>query len=142
MALTKGWFYLDYAGGNQMQVQIKDCKVDVKDAGATFMDYPSDGHYGFSVRTYKRTLKVRGLLFPNETDFNTFISTLDTLQGTGIFDCREKTSTGKWRKWNGVNVTIPCLFMDYKGEGKIASWEQEIWGIDMLMLRQAGALKD
>ena len=141
MALTKGWFYMDYGTGNY-QVPIKDWKVDKKDKGF-FSDFSSDGHFGFSTRTYKRMLKIKGLMFDNKTDYDLFLSALDTLQAAGAFDCRIKVkSDNTWYKFNGVNYTMPVLFVDSKGEGKSAFGDDQHYEIQMLMLRQAGALKD
>lgn len=141
MALTKGWLYIDYGTGNY-QVQVADCKADKSDKGY-FSDFAGDGHFGFSSRTYKRMVKAKGLRFDNKTDFDLFMANLDTLQAAGAFDVRFKVkSDNTWYKWNGVNYTIPCLFVSTKGEGKVSPGDGQVYGIDLLQLRQAGKLKD
>jgi len=146
MALDEGWLFIPYVdgvgGGSEMQVPVEKITVDVKDKGF-FADYASDGHYGFSTLTVQRTVKVRKLKFANKTDYDSFLSTLDTLQAAGAFDIREKVaSSASWRKWNGTNLTMPCLYINKKGEGKVVGGDQQRWEIGMLILRQAGALKD
>lgn len=144
MALTKGWLYLPYVdgvgGGSEMQVPVKDCKCDLKDTGAKFIDYSGDGHYGFSSRVYKRMIKVRTIMFNNKADYDTFRATLHTLQTTA-YNMRYKVkSTGLWEKWDGINSTIPVLYLDMKSMGKAAHGDDQNFEIKLLILRQAGAI--
>lgn len=144
MALTKGWLYLPYVdgvgGGSEMQVPVKDFRYDVKDK-PMFTDYSSDGHYGFSTKVYQRIVKIKHLMFDNKTDYDLFKATLDTLQAGAAYNLRYKVkSTGEWEKFDGVNQTMPVLFVNQKGLGKSTFGDDQHYEIKMLTLRQAGAL--
>lgn len=140
MALIKGWLYLDYGGGNQMQIPIRDWEID-KDNKPTFIDYPNDGHYGFALKIYKRTVKIKGCMINNKTDWDLFLLTLDTIQATPYnMRIKIKGTPETWYKFDGVNQTMPVLSDKERGAKKAAGGDDQHYIMKQLMLRQAGVL--
>lgn len=140
MALDKGWIYLDYGGGNQFQIRCKKWTWDWED-DPTYADYAGDGHFGFSIRTYKRVVKIYKIFIDNNTDYYTFLANMDTLQSGNAYKLRIKIkSTPLYHKWDGTYYDMPVIFHKLKGMEKIYRGDNEFWDIGQLILRQAGAL--
>ena len=137
-----GWLYIGYGDGTyQCIVRCEDYEWDEVDDSATFIDYPADGHYGYTLDTKKRKIKIKELFFDNKADFDLFLVNLDALQSGGAFDLRIKcNSDNSWIKWNGTNITMPVLFKTKKGIKKSFRGDTTIYTIKMIEFNQAGNL--
>lgn len=112
-----------------------------KDDKPTFIDYPDDGHYGFSLKIYKRTVKIHNLFFTTKAAYDTFQAELEAMQTTAAYTLRIKTTTaGAYEFFNGTNNTMPVLFISQKGNGKLVWGDAAFYQIKLLTLRQAGVL--
>lgn len=134
-----GWLEL-IGGSNNVTVRCKKVEFDVDDPSVVYIDYP-DGNYGFSIDTRKRIVKIMEIWVTTNANFDTLITNLEALQVAGIFSLKVKrNSNNKYRTWNGINITMPVLWISMKGIGKVYDGDTEIWMVKMLQLRQAGAL--
>lgn len=138
MTLTHGWVIIDPTDEN-IKVECADFSWDIDDKGS-FSDFPSDGHFGFSLRTYKRTVKVEGLFFTDKTHFDLFLATMDDMQNTAYYLKIQCSSGGAFVNWDGTNNLMPSLFVSMKGIRKAVKGDGDFWEIDLLTFRQAGAL--
>lgn len=138
-----GWLHLGYGDAtNGVIIKCKKVSFDESDK-SIFIDYPSDGHTGVNFRTMKRTIKVEGIFFDSNTDYDTFKEKLTALQTAGVFNIRvERDTTPTYRTWNGTNITMPVLYESIKGEDKPYGGNSEVWLIKQITFRQAGALAD
>lgn len=139
-----GWLHLGYADATN-GVIVKCAKVDFneKDISATWIDYPADGHTAWTLRTVKRIIKIEGIFFDSNADYDIFKAKLTALQTAGVFDVRvQRNSDNSFRTWNGTNITMPVLYEGIRGEDKVYGGDSEVWVIKQLSLRQGGALKD
>ena len=135
----EGWLILS-SGATECKVQCKLVEWDLDDS-ATFIDYTGDGHYGFSLEIYARTVKIKTIFFDDKTNFDLFLANIETAQAAGTFTIIvEASSAPTYIKWDGINHIMPVQFVAMKGMKKPFGGDIDYWEIAMLTVRQAGAL--
>jgi len=138
-----GWLYIGAGDANEMIIRCKKVDYDWEDKSATFIDFPSDGHYAFSLQTYGRPLRVTGIFFTTTADKDTFLLRLNTLQTAGAYNLKlETNTTSSFAKWDGENTTFPVLFAKVRGIEKTIGGNAEFWEIKQIVFKQAGALTE
>jgi len=144
MALDSGWIYIyDTDGSAWKQVYCEHYEWDDKDTGTIFIDYPADGHYGFTMNTRQRKVTIKNIYFDNKNDFDTFMALIQTnLEDGESFDLKIMcSSSSDYEKFDGTNHIMPVLVESIKGVNKIVNGDSQYRQIKRLIFRQAGALK-
>ncbi|MHA1795232.1 MAG: hypothetical protein ACTSUK_03910 [Promethearchaeota archaeon] len=136
--MMSGW--VEISVGSGYSIQCEDYSWDFDD-DITAMDYPSDGHFGFSLLTISRTVRIKNAYFTSQSDLEDFISDLLTSQQSGSYNLKIKTkSNGTYIKWDGSNSTMPVLLKSMKDIRKMVRGDGEIWVIGRMEFKQAGDL--
>ena len=136
----EGWLILS-SGATECKVHCKSVEWDLDDESVTFIDYPADGHYGYSLETFIRIVKIKTIFFDNKTNFDLFLANMKTAQAAGTFTIKvEASTTPTYIKWDGTNHIMPVQFVSMKGMKKVFGGDIDYWEVTMLTVRQAGAL--
>jgi len=138
MALNEGWVYIDY-GGTPFQIKCKHWECDLTPM-PDIEHIEGDVQIGWDLKKRKRILKIKGLYFLSDTDLETFISNIETLNYAGAYDIRIKnaSATGSWAKLNGSDEELTMLCIGINGISKIARGEGQLHEIKLVVFEEAG----
>lgn len=138
-----GWIYLRDNSGTPQEFYIKcesQPELDLDDPSTGFLDYPSDGHTGWTLDTRKRVVKVKGIWFTTTARFEQFVAFLEDHQND-TFDLRVMIDGTNFWKWDGTNTVMPVMWDKTRGVRKVFGGSTTIWRIDQITFRQCAALE-
>lgn len=137
MTLNEGWLYIDY-GGNDYQVLIDDWSLDIIPK-PTIIDIPADSRIGFDLNYVERILVIRDAFFFSDTDIETLIAALNTLNVSGPFPIRikNKDAASNWFKLDGTNEELDFLYLEMRGIRKPAKGDAQYYVIERIQFKQA-----
>jgi len=139
MALNKGWVYLNYGTGSQIQVQCEDYDWDIDDKGVKIIQIPSDSRFGYSLAIIKREIRLKNVFFESHADLKQFISDLKSFNSSGAFPFRiQRDSAGNWVSIDGTNDEIDVFYLRLQGIRKYTRGDGNFYIIKTVKLGQAG----
>lgn len=135
-----GWLRLGMGGGNGVDPRCEKVSFAIDDTSAVFMDYPNDGHYGWSLESYKRVVKVKNIWFNSVASYDAFMANILALQDGGAFTLQIKITSSTYLKFDGTNDEMPVLWVKMADVEKPYGGASTIFIIPQLILQQAGNL--
>lgn len=137
-----GWIIFDAGGTNETKFRIEKWEYDDEDKGATIINYPLRGFYGYTLNTHKRIFKFTNVFVDNYADWNTLKQRLKTLEDTGtIINIKiQIDSAGNFEKPDGSKDIIPVIIKQRRGHTKPYGGDIQFYVLKQLICEQAGAL--
>lgn len=136
-----GWIILS-DGTDTYKIRCgKQPGLGLADPSAVHIDYPSDGHTGWTLDTRKREVKMMGIWFTTTARYDAFMAFLEAGQNTGLTLQIQISTTPTYQDWDGSNhTTMPVMWNKPRGIKKLFGGNTEIWEIGQIVFRQKGAL--
>lgn len=124
-----------------LYITCEDCTYDIDDTSAKVLDYPSRGHFGWTLQTEKNIAKIKNARTDTEADWNTLKAELQNAKDSTVCNLKKQiSSTPTYEKWDGTNTILPVLVKSQKGHKKIYGGDTTIYQIAQIILLQSGAI--
>jgi hypothetical protein len=137
---TNAWIWLTY-GSDVLYLLCEGWSYDNDDPSAFVVDYPSRGHFGFTLNTEKVVVKLKNVYVTSEADWNTLKAQLKAAQEASSCTLKIKISSDPtYEKFDGTNDDMPVLIKSTKGRKKVFKGDTTYYQIGMIELIQSGAL--
>lgn len=144
---TGAWILLTTTyGGNTHNLYIicEDWDYGNDDISATGIDYPSRGHFGFTLNTEKVTIKIKKAYVITEAGWNELKKGIVALQdSTEDVTLRiQISSTPTYELFDGTtgHDVMPVLIKKDNARKKLFRGDATVYGIGQILLIQVGAL--
>jgi len=142
---TNAWIRLTY-GDTPDYLYLrcnKPWQYGKDDPSATSIDYPSRGHFGFTLNTEKVIIKLTEVYVTTEAEWNILKAQLEAAEEAASCTLRiQISSTPTYELFNGVagKDEMPILIKSKKAYGKIFKGDTTMYQIKQIILWQIGAL--
>ena len=144
MALTTGYLHIERGTGNAMRVQLGGVPPWTLDYDEAFLfktDLPADTRLAAMVNSIKRIVKCFELYFNSQTDVETFIANIKTLNLAGSMTLElQTTETPTYFKWDGSNSSMEVNVPKYQALQPLELGGGDVYMIPIIIFEQTGAI--
>lgn len=136
MGLGEGWAYIDTGGAEAMRILCEDIVWDTKDE-IIHKRFVGDNGFKKGLNKITRIIKIKGCVFRNKTDFETFLDNMKTLNkdSTNGWEFKYRiNSDGDFVKFDGDSTTISVLYKSLLGQKKVARGDGTVYRVEVVNL--------
>lgn len=124
-----------------LYINCEDWNYDNSDPSVIALDYPSRGHFGFTLNTEKVMVKVKNTYVLTEAAWNILKAQIKVAQESDdIVLVIKISSTPSYEKFDGTSYNMPILIQVTRGRKKKFKGDATIYNIAQLVLIQADDL--
>jgi len=135
--VNNGWLHL-ISGSDTLKLFFQKLTWDWK-FQPKIKHFASNSHMSYSLGKKLIVMKVKGILFEDESDFEDTLKYIDSWSDSGPFTVKvQKNSDGSFVELDGTNESILMMQKDIKNNEHVSPGDQDVWQIGMLILEQGG----
>ena len=113
------------------------------DPSAVVIDYPTRGHFGFTLHSETVKIKINKVYAVTEAEWKSLIQGIIAMQDTDstIYYRLQISSTPSYMAWDGnTKIYMPVLIKDVRDEGKLYGGDSTVFEIAQILLLQSGPI--